>query len=76
MYLYTSRILFQKHSICKCQFWNKVRAPSRLVSQNWANDKDVSGSTQSSETSCKNKLKLTELKDFCSESKEKSAKER
>ena len=76
MYLYTSRILFQKHSIYKCQFWNKVRATSRLVSQNWAKDKDVSGSTQSSETSCKNKLKLTELKDFCLESKEKSAKER
>ena len=37
---------------------------------------DMSGSNQSVETSCKNKLKLKELKDFCFKSKEKLATEK
>ena len=78
--LHTSRILFWKDSSKKCQLCTKVRAPSRLVSQVWGKYKDevpdMSGSNQSVETSCKNKLKLKELKDFCFKSKEKLATEK
>ena len=66
--LHTSRITFQKDCSYTWQFWTKVLAPSRLVSQAWAKYKsevpDVSGCSQNVETSCKNKLKLTKLENL------------
>ena len=68
MNLQKSRKLFQKDSRYKCQFGTKVHEPSRLVSQVGTKYKDkvlhVPGSNQNTETSCKNKLKLTKPKDL------------
>ena len=80
MYLLTSNILSQKDSSYKSRFCTKVRIPSKLVVQvyAWAKYKDVvsdmSGSSQSIETPCNSKVRLTELKDLCFKSTEKQPK--
>lgn len=58
----------------KWQFSTKVCAPSRLVSVVWAKFKDVL--IQKFEMSCKNKLKLTKIKDVCLNSADRLAKQR
>ena len=45
MNLHTSRIPFQKDSTYKYQFCIKVCAPLRLISEFWANYKDVGTKT-------------------------------
>ena len=48
---------FQKDSSYKCQYFTKVRAPSRLVSEVWAKYKDVP--TKILKRFCKDKLRQT-----------------
>ena len=79
MNLYISRILLWEDSSYKYQFCIKLSAPSKLVTQVWAKDEDeapdVTGSYQNIETSFKNKLRLTVLKDLCFKSTEKLVKD-
>ena len=67
--LHTSKRPFKKDLSYTCHFGTKVLAPSTLTSQVWAKYKEVSVFNQNIDASCKNKLKLTKLKDLCLKNK-------